>query len=614
MVDCLCHSTMMSDGCLQLYSLLVGLALVSSTGPHQLGSFSPTDEEDNQFPQSPNFQQIFRGNHHQDNPTGLYKPSNKRQPPSKANRRDHKYPPMPKLGRDYDSSLPTFDPDHDMPPTNTGPSTRATRSKTTESNENDPGNAVKGNQIADKVPRKNDSKRAAKPPPLPTRETASPSGSVSKRSAAEEDSKELQTYLLEKMEADQKLSKSGLLKTVGELRRGNYIKAQHLKVITGAKNSLAKMYRELQDKYHVAKQEVDTIEAEHDEEKAQLKEKLDAALKDLKAARKKNLGVVVKVNKAFKKIVIAQAKGVLWSMCKFIQSEEEMEKACKLLFKVGVFEKDLVDTKEKRADLVQTYKVICKRAVFEKRNYVSSETKKSTFKRWWAGQLVLTVEDLLMCLKRDIKSDEDMTKFMLYHDEYLARAVGASDWNDKTSLYNTISRATRADNPQLPLITPEDEAFCVLCVHNSTARWEKEFQEKKARADAGHEVDEDAEEEKKCNDGLFTRTTTGQNHWGGWTSEGLELFKEYRVMNIEARKDPRNDQLEKDCLQRLRRERGIEDECTSALEHMRNKEAKKRMKKRGRENDVLPPKKKVVHTLVFPDSSDDDDDGGSDSE
>jgi hypothetical protein len=194
----------------------------------------------------------------------------------------------------------------------------------------------------------------------------------------------------------------------------------------------------------------------------------------------------------------------------------------------------------------------------------------------------------------------------------LARAVGASDWNDKTSLYNTISRATRADNPRLPLITPEDEAFCVLCVHNSTARWEKEFKEKKTRADAGDDVDQDAEDEKKCNDGLFTRTTTGFNHWGGWTSEGLELFKEYRAMNIEARKDPRNDQVEKDCLQRLRRERGIDDECTSALEHMRNKEAKKRMKKRGRGNEGLPPKKKVVHTLVFPDSSDDDDgDSGS---
>jgi hypothetical protein len=97
----------------------------------------------------------------------------------------------------------------------------------------------------------------------------------------------------------------------------------------------------------------------------------------------------------------------------------------------------------------------------------------------------------------------------------------------------------------------------------------------------------------------------------------LELFKDYRAMNIEARNGPKNDQLEKDCLQRLRRERGIDDECTSALEHMRNKEAKKRMKKRGRGDEVLPPKKKVVHTLVFPDSSDDDDDdddGDSDSE
>ena len=240
-------------------------------------------------------------------------------------------PPCPNYkGRTIPPSH-SFDPDHDMASTTTGPSTRTTRSKTTEINENDPGNASKGNQIY-QVPRKNDSKRTSKPQPLPTRQTAakSPSGSVSAQGAAKEDNKEMENkyllemsetdkelnksnkemekYLLEMSDADKQLNKSRLVKTIGELRKEVYIKTQNLKWTTGAKNSLAKMYRQVQDEYCVTKQELETIEAKHEQERAQLKEKLDATLKDLKAARKKNLGVVVKVNKALKKEVTSRSR------------------------------------------------------------------------------------------------------------------------------------------------------------------------------------------------------------------------------------------------------------------------------------------------------------------
>jgi hypothetical protein len=99
-------------------------------------------------------------------------------------------------------------------------------------------------------------------------------------------------------------------------------------------------------------------------------------------------------------------------------------------------------------------------------------------------------------------------------------------------------------------------------------------------------------------DGLFTKTTQGQNFWGGWTSEGLEKFIEYRAMNMEARNAKGTDQLEHDCLTRLRKKVGIRENCEDASEHLKNKEAMKRLMKRGRGDEPLPPKKKIISTHI----------------
>jgi hypothetical protein len=262
-------------------------------------------------------------------------------------------------------------------------------------------------------------------------------------------------------------------------------------------------------------------------------------------------------------------------------------------------------------------KVIIKRSVFEKRNYVTSETKKLVFKRLnTPGAINLTVEDLVMCIQRNIKTEQDMEKFMVYWDDYLPRHVGASEWGERVRYYTTISIATRKDFVQMPLVNPEDEAFLVVCFQNGIDRWTKEFNEKKAkmlaRGDAGvpdADGDDDQPKRKKkagVFDGLFTKTTKGQNLWGGWEPEGLELYNQYRAMNVEARKDPGNYQLEKQCVLHLRKQRGIEESCECAEEHARNVEAKKRMKKRGLAHQTLPPKKKHVRTLMIPDSSDDE--------
>ena len=359
-----------------------------------------------------------------------------------------------------------------------------------------------------------------------------------------------------------------------------------------------------------------------EKEKKVLRKKLAKAIADLKRRRSGN--VLAESNDMLKE-VRKQAHGWVFSHVKFIQSFEEETDAAKFLFKLGKFDHDKVDTKEKRADLIETYKTHLKKALFVRRNYVSSETKKVVFKRLNTdGAAPLSIDDMIRCLKREIKTEEDMRKFMVYWDEYLPKHVRAMEWGPRIRLYTTISDAKRKDLNDMPLITPEDEAFAVLTVHNQDSRWLKELDKLQARAKAQEngqelpeEVNEDEDQEGKKGgvyDGLFTRTTQGQSDWGGWQPEGLEMFNQYRAMNVAARKTPNCAKVEKDCLKRLREERGIEEDCDNAEDHERNKVAKKRLKKRGLENAKLPPKKKVVRTLVVPDSSEDEENGDVDTD
>lgn len=367
-------------------------------------------------------------------------------------------------------------------------------------------------------------------------------------------------------------------------------------------------------------EQVQKNQAEHNEIVVDLQSQLRKAL------AKKKTGRMSDKNKEFMEKLVEKAKMILWSQVKFINDPEEETAACKLLLQIGNFEKKMVDTKQKRADIVETYKVVCKKAIFAKRNYVTSEVKKMFMKRLAAGKHVLTMSELDMCISRNVKSEEDMENFMIFWDDYVPREVGSMEWSEKVKYYNTISKAMRKDLPNLPLITPESEAFLVLCVYNGMSRWTREHKRKleiRAANAEGRDLEETEEDkmDKKAGtfDGRFTCTTKGQNFWGGWSDEGLELFIQYRAKNVLARKRPDCDKLEKDCLARLRVQRGIDADCKTALDHLRNKEAKKRLSKRGRGDEPLPPKKKVVRTLVVVESSDDEaggtrEDDGDDDE
>lgn len=427
--------------------------------------------------------------------------------------------------------------------------------------------------------------------------------------------KSLELYLNQFEKADKEKTKPQLAETVLKLRTEFFNAYRKGKYAISENDQLEKDLEDLgtiiEEKEEIIEQKDKIISAKN-QKIADLKTKLAKAIAD--KAHSKTVGSALKVNKAILGKVKDYAMGFLWSMCKFMQNKEEEQDACGLLFQIGNFETVFEGTKPKHADLVETYSVACRRALFLKRNYCTSETKKVFMLRKKKGRFVLSVEDLIMCLERKIESEEDMEKFMVYWDEYLPKHVGASEWGQRVAYYVTISRAMRKDYPHLPLITPEDEAFCVLCVHNGIARWTKEFEaapggdveapeqniEQQETNSDGQENGDEAEVTGGKHDGLFTKTTTGQNHYGGWQAEGLELFNVYRDKNKEARKHKNCDVVEKNCLKLLRIKHGIEEDCTNPEQHARNKEAKKRMKKRGLASAPLPPMKKAVRTLILP--------------
>ena len=432
--------------------------------------------------------------------------------------------------------------------------------------------------------------------------------------------KQMQVYIETFASEDKAKTKPQLLDTLTSLRKDFFINYRMLEKAEKTKSKLESSLVKLNNEHsqlkkdHVQLQEnFDSIDEKHNERMKALQTKLTKAIA---AKKRERSGMLLEVSSGVVKEIKKQAKGWIFSMVKFIQSEEEMITATKLLFRLGKFDTHLVDTKEKRAQMVETYKVILKKNIFLQRNYVTAETKKMFMKHLSSpnGQ-PFTVEDLLMCLQRKVKSESDMKKFKIYWDEFLPKAVGSLAWSENVRLYTTICQAMRKDYPDMPLITPDDEAFMVIVMHNAMDRWMDEYkkaveksQAKAEGRESSEEGSEEDQEDKKPNqyDGLFTRTTEGQNHWGGWQSEGLELFIEYRAMNVAARKLPNCAKVEMDCLQLLREERGIEASCESAQEHAKNKEAKKRMKKRGLVNATLPPKKKVVCTLALPSDTSDD--------
>jgi hypothetical protein len=289
--------------------------------------------------------------------------------------------------------------------------------------------------------------------------------------------------------------------------------------------------------------------------------------------------------------IINTVKTVVWGVVKFIQSPKDLYMCCKLVIAWGDIPKELIKTKEMKQTFIEEHSEIIKKALFEKRSYVSSEEKKYYVKCWDEDKPTLTVEDLIMCLQRKIVTKADMVKFKLYWSHYLCKVVGASEWKDNVKYYTRIcdAKSKQCKKKELTLVNPEDEAFLVLSIENHLHRWRAEYDRKKA----GIPVDPKA---KNIHDGLFTSTTSGQNQYGGWNEVGLNKYKEYLDMNIAARSHANCALVEEACLKKLRDD--LEITCVTFEEQNKiNGQNKVKRKNGNPENAVAPSQQKVVETM-----------------
>ena len=299
-----------------------------------------------------------------------------------------------------------------------------------------------------------------------------------------------------------------------------------------------------------------------------LQKKLAATYARLRDASATTNNTIIPLNDAVKEIVATKTKNILWGMVKFVQNHEDEHQAALLLVKYAKIEKHHLNDE---AVFINSYKRTVRKAIFQRRNYVAAEHKKVLVTRFKACRSSMpTLEQLLKCLRRDITTDEDKEIFEFYWDQLLPKQVGSLHWSREVRYYETICRAMRRDVPKLPLITSQDEAFTVLVIQNSLSRWTVELLENKKGKKRG---------------GEFTSTQVGQNEWGGWSQEGLDLFHSYVEMNIEARKDGKTRAVEKACLQRLKVKNQI-----SCKDHKSQMDFARRCKRKP--GEVIAPKAK----------------------
>ena len=337
----------------------------------------------------------------------------------------------------------------------------------------------------------------------------------------------------------------------------------------------------LQNKFNSYKLEMDKKEADYKKQLDKVEQKLAAVSsentklqKQLRNSHPKfhhdantnNLDVTLPIKEDLKQLIIAQAKTILWSVVKFIQSPEQEIMAASMLIKCAenLPEEDIA-TKEDREALANTYKTHIRRAILKRRNYVAAEHKKVMFKRFKDKGSMPTVSQLIKCLERNIQDEEDFEVFEFYWEELLPKQVGSWVWSHEVRNYTTICEAIRKDitTRKLPMITSEDEAFTVLVVENSYDRWMKELQKTDAPLpqpadNAGvQQRNNPGKPKRPCYNGLYTTTESGQNDWGGWKEEGLARFNEFVDMNTAARAKKTTPALEKDCLARLKKKHNI---------------------------------------------------------
>ena len=348
-----------------------------------------------------------------------------------------------------------------------------------------------------------------------------------------------------------------------------------------------------------------------DNENADLKKQLAELKKQMNDQKRQVLGELPKKKDAtaqdkFRRVINEAIRQGQWRYWKFVPKDDTDEKTiAKEIYKAVAAEYPIyhMEDKSQRNQFIEDHLPDFATELNNVRAYVTSRIKDSCKAYFLEHGKMPDIQKIKDCATRnlDLNNPEDVAHFDWYWEDLLVKATGnKADWDIEKRWYATITDNAPPDSPDTPYVTPETEAFAVLCVENHHKTWGSQFKlkaegGKKTKLLAPKKEHEDATAPIKEGDNIYmcgpdfetkwTETTRGSSKFGGYSDEGTDVYRKYKKEIKNARKQASSKELEATFLNIVRKKHKI-----SAPSHLAHK-AKKRRK--NKEQPVAPAKKYV---------------------
>ena len=266
-------------------------------------------------------------------------------------------------------------------------------------------------------------------------------------------------------------------------------------------------------------------------------------------------------------------KEKVWRTIKFISSEKQLNLLTVFTLKKANLQGKFTSSGQvthEGAAFIENYCWTVNKILNDHRSYAQNAMKDVCI-AWLKDNDKKTLpknEEFMKIITRDKKVDKDL--FCWWWDQYMPRAAGSQRvWNKKIKYFGTISEHAPPGNPKDVYITPSTEAWGLLLIMNCRDRWPKLMELKNNTSNRITYTKSAASKTKagitlvNVNDdpgflGKYTKSDAGQKKFGGWSAEGLQLYKELVAKNKEARQKPTTKALEAEILEMLRTENDIQ--------------------------------------------------------
>jgi len=320
----------------------------------------------------------------------------------------------------------------------------------------------------------------------------------------------------------------------------------------------AKALEEAQAKAQEAVAEAEAKEKENEKLRRQLKalqaQESKLAAKNRKGRPKK--GTDDPEEKAWIARIWKATKQFVWGRCKFINSEEKMNKAALTVCRnmqlkefEGLEDKELLAAQKEW--VVENIEHV-RTGMNEARNYAQSQLRTEVLRCIKSGKLVLKPDEVLDCVTREPYLHEDPTKFPIfdYYHNTLLMKVNFKEWWDKdVRHYKTISKAKNEEYNNYASIDAGTEAFLFVLYENCYDKWQY-----LAECDKEGKKYDPKDPRMNC---PYTDSDVGQNKYGGWNRAGRQRWIKVREKVQEARERDHVADMEEACLARIQEAEGV---------------------------------------------------------